>query len=174
MQSMEMIVIRLVSGYLVSSVEGRHRKNHRNSIHRNIVNHAVKCFRYTINPNHQSSLIVLFLYRTLFFYLRLGCGIVNKQNRIVGGQETEVNQYPWMALLTYGNRFYCGASLINDRYVMTAAHCVSGFNKDRIGVTLLEHDRTKPDDTELTKRKVMRIIRHAGYSPTNFNNDIGK
>lgn len=84
----------------------------------------------------------------------LGCGIVNKKNRIVGGQETEVNQYPWMALLTYGNRFYCGATLINDRYVMTAAHCVSGFNKDRIGVTLLEHDRSKPDETELLKRKV--------------------
>lgn len=83
-----------------------------------------------------------------------GCGIANKQKRIVGGQETEVNQYPWMALLTYSNRFYCGASLINDRYVMTAAHCVSGFNKDRIGVTLLEHDRSKPTETELIKRKV--------------------
>lgn len=83
-----------------------------------------------------------------------GCGIANKQKRIVGGQETEVNQYPWMALLTYSNRFYCGASLISDRYVMTAAHCVSGFNKDRIGVTLLEHDRSKPGETELIKRKV--------------------
>lgn len=87
---------------------------------------------------------------------------------------------------------------------MTAAHCVSGFNKDRIGVTLLEHDRSKPNETELLKRKVctydlssdrhtillpfsniicstynlsiqvLRIVRHAGYSPTNFNNDIGK
>lgn len=91
-----------------------------------------------------------------YLFLWLGCGIVNKKNRIVGGQETEVNQYPWMALLTYGNRFYCGATLINDRYVMTAAHCVSGFNKDRIGVTLLEHDRSKPDETELIKRKVCR------------------
>lgn len=91
----------------------------------------------------------------LFFEsLYKGCGIANKQKRIVGGQETEVNQYPWMALLTYSNRFYCGATLINDRYVMTAAHCVSGFNKDRIGVTLLEHNRSKPDDTELIKRKV--------------------
>lgn len=86
-----------------------------------------------------------------------GCGIANKQKRIVGGQETEVNMYPWMALLTYSNRFYCGASLINDRYVMTAAHCVSGFNKDRIGVTLLEHDRSTPTETELIKRRVRSI-----------------
>lgn len=65
-----------------------------------------------------------------------------------------MNQYPWMAMLTYGGRFYCGGSLINDRYVLTAAHCVSGFNKDRIGVTLLEHDRSTTSDTELIKRNV--------------------
>lgn len=47
------------------------------------------------------------------------CGVPNKKNRIVGGHETNVNQYPWMALLTYGGRFYCGATLINDRYVLT-------------------------------------------------------
>ena len=45
------------------------------------------------------------------------CGKINN-NRIVGGSETGVNQYPWMAMLLYSNRFYCGASLINDRYVL--------------------------------------------------------
>lgn len=49
--------------------------------------------------------------------LRCQCGKSNK-NKIVGGTETGVNQYPWMAMLLYSNRFYCGASLINDRYVL--------------------------------------------------------
>lgn len=41
-----------------------------------------------------------------------------KNNRIVGGYETGVNQYAWMAMLQYSGRFYCGATLINDRYVL--------------------------------------------------------
>lgn len=110
------------------------------------------------------------------FFVRnfpIECGVINKKRRIVGGQETKVNQYPWMALLTYGGRFYCGGSLINDRYVLTAAHCVSGFNKNRIGVTLLEHDRSSGLESTIIKRTISRVIRHAGYSQSNYNNDIG-
>lgn len=82
------------------------------------------------------------------------CGIINKKNRIVGGHETEVNQYPWMAMLMYGTKFYCGATLINDRYVLTAAHCVHGFDKTRISVRLLEHDRNIASETQTITKKV--------------------
>jgi hypothetical protein len=46
------------------------------------------------------------------------CGRAGNGTKIVGGAETGVTQYPWMGMLLYSNRFYCGCSLINDRYVM--------------------------------------------------------
>jgi secreted trypsin-like serine protease len=55
------------------------------------------------------------------------CGISRKdEHRIVGGRPTEAYDYPWMAGLLYKGALYCGATLINDRYVVTAAHCVDG------------------------------------------------
>lgn len=47
--------------------------------------------------------------------------------RIVGGQETKANEYPWMILLEYGVSFYCGGSLICNKYVLTTAHCLTGY-----------------------------------------------
>ena len=52
--------------------------------------------------------------------------------RIVGGTEAPIGEYPWLALLGYTKgrsgpiRFLCGGSLIGDRYVITASHCVTG------------------------------------------------
>ncbi|NP_001166078.1 serine protease 37 precursor [Nasonia vitripennis] len=100
------------------------------------------------------------------------CGVTNKQTRIVGGHETMVNEYPWVALLTYKGRFYCGASVINSKYVLTAAHCVDRFQKTLMGVRILEHDRNSTQETMTKDYRVQEIIRHAGYSTVNYNNDI--
>lgn len=61
----------------------------------------------------------------LIFVFCLECGITYKHNRIVGGVETQVNAYPWMTALMYNGRFYCGASVISNKYLITAAHCVN-------------------------------------------------
>lgn len=74
---------------------------------------------------------------------------------IYGGNKTRILDYPWMALLRYKTRnneldFLCGGSLINSRYVLTAAHCISRSNSNNEpvlhSVRLGEWDiRTNPD-----------------------------
>ncbi|XP_035901880.1 trypsin-1-like [Anopheles stephensi] len=100
------------------------------------------------------------------------CGRTNRLTRIVGGQETQVNQYPWMAMLMYSGTFYCGGSLISDRHVLTAAHCVHGFQRSKISVVLLEHDRVSTTETMTMTSQVLRIIEHNGYNSNNYNSDI--
>lgn len=62
------------------------------------------------------------------------CGQTPPVFRDRGAENAELNEYPWMVLLLYENRLSltwnqrtgCAGSLINSRYVLTAAHCVIG------------------------------------------------
>ncbi|XP_022904920.1 trypsin-1-like [Onthophagus taurus] len=101
------------------------------------------------------------------------CGINYKHTRIVGGVVTQVNAYPWVAYLTYNGRFYCGGSLINDQYILTASHCVTGFSKERLKVILLDHDRSTTSESDIITRGVQTIFKHSNYNVgTTYNNDI--
>ncbi|KAH0950476.1 hypothetical protein HN011_008370 [Eciton burchellii] len=100
------------------------------------------------------------------------CGLTNKHNRIVGGVETLVNQYPWMALLLYKGQFYCGGSVINSRYVLTASHCIDRFDVNKLTVRILEHNWNSTSKTNTQEYKVEKTIKHSGYSNINYNNDI--
>ncbi|XP_050504927.1 serine protease easter [Diabrotica virgifera virgifera] len=77
------------------------------------------------------------------------CGIGSIPDKIYGGNTTDLDEFPWMALLDYekdnGNHgFYCGGVLINSRYILTAAHCVKGKDLPRnwklVGVRLGEYN----------------------------------
>ncbi|KAL3278571.1 hypothetical protein HHI36_016117 [Cryptolaemus montrouzieri] len=101
------------------------------------------------------------------------CGILNEKRRIVGGVVTKVNQYPWMVALKFNNRFFCGGSLINSRYVLTAGHCTIGIAKERLVAVFLEHDRSDTSETQTFTKKVIGIYRHRSYnSGGSYNNDI--
>ena len=49
--------------------------------------------------------------------------------RVVGGSEAFRGEFPWIVSLQYtsGDNYmshFCGGFLINNRYVVTAAHCI--------------------------------------------------
>ena len=60
---------------------------------------------------------------------------LNYQALIIGGQEADLNEFPWTALLhlrsSETNRTStCGGSLISDRHVLTAGHCIKDYKND--------------------------------------------
>nr|AFA42362.1 clip domain serine proteinase [Portunus trituberculatus] len=81
-------------------------------------------------------------------------------HRVVFGEDAPLYAYPWMVLLGYRDRanpsWKCGGALINDRYVLTAAHCVhrnftipSG-NGDVVALRVGEHTISIDPDCALT------------------------
>lgn len=64
--------------------------------------------------------------------------------RILGGNRTGVFDYPWMALIGYdvgrGNtQFRCGGTVISERYVLTAAHCVTSLPSGKNIMLTIKH-----------------------------------
>ncbi|KAL7039517.1 hypothetical protein ACKWTF_000008 [Chironomus riparius] len=106
------------------------------------------------------------------------CGLKNgnmDQNRIVGGQNADPLEWPWIAVMFSGDRQFCGGSLIDDRHILSAAHCVAHFSSwdvTRLTVRLGDYNIRIPTEVKHIERKVKRIVRHKGFDSRTLYNDI--
>ncbi|XP_018051852.1 PREDICTED: venom serine protease-like [Atta colombica] len=103
------------------------------------------------------------------------CG-KKKVTRIVGGEETEINEFPWMTGIVdlNTNILFCGATIIYDRYILTAAHCLYEKNINEIVAVVGEHDVSTGSDTNATKiYELSECVIHPEYDFTkDAYNDI--
>ncbi|KAM7383289.1 hypothetical protein PAMP_002956 [Pampus punctatissimus] len=108
------------------------------------------------------------------------CGMPEKQSqttgRILGGVTANLGEIPWHLLIKEPNRG--GASLINDRWAVTAAHVVENVEETSLrlygGMVDGRVTSTDPNVAVITSEK---IIIHPGYAKNvrdrfNFDNDI--
>eukprot|EP00096_Caligus_rogercresseyi_P011803 TRINITY_DN476_c0_g1_i11.p1 TRINITY_DN476_c0_g1~~TRINITY_DN476_c0_g1_i11.p1 ORF type:complete len:1230 (-),score=306.52 TRINITY_DN476_c0_g1_i11:343-4032(-) len=114
------------------------------------------------------------------------CGQRNSQGingRITGtlferkNGETEFGEYPWQVAIlkkdTLDNVYLCAGSLIDGSHVITAAHCVRGYNPDELVLRLGEWD-VNNDSEFYTHIEIdaKHIFVHEKFYPGNLYNDI--
>ncbi|NXP92269.1 TM11E protease, partial [Passerina amoena] len=94
-----------------------------------------------------------------------GCGIRRQTSsftgveRITGGQQAREAEWPWQASIQLDGSHRCGASIISNTWLVTAAHCFRGVRDPRrwtasFGILL------RPPKQ---KKLVRKIIVHEGY-----------
>lgn len=49
----------------------------------------------------------------------------SKDPRVVGGVASNPGAWPWLIALYQDGIFHCGGVILNDQWVLTAAHCVN-------------------------------------------------
>ena len=98
------------------------------------------------------------------------CGLsmkTMKTARIVGGLETEVNEYPWQVALFTPLFSWptCGGSLISDLWILSAAHCTSGTVSSDWTARLGEHDLSSIEESHHLDAVIILIVQHPEYDP---------
>lgn len=82
---------------------------------------------------------------------------------IIGGEEARVGEIPFMVSLQDSSGHFCGGSLIDKNWVLTAAHCVKGETTSSIKAIYvgLQHQKNK---TNVEVFRAAKIIVHPGYN----------
>ncbi|XP_076590307.1 ST14 transmembrane serine protease matriptase a [Chaetodon auriga] len=101
-----------------------------------------------------------------------------KTSRIVGGQDAEEGEFPWQVSLHVKNFGHvCGASIINPRWLVTAAHCVQDDGRTRYSQpgtweAYFGLHIQRNVGSNVVKKNLKQIIPHPNYNAYTFDNDI--
>jgi len=103
------------------------------------------------------------------------CGLAVRNNKIVGGEETEVNEYPWqIGIVNKGSKIvWCGGSIVNSLWIVTAAHCISGQFAEGLQVLVGDHDVSVETETISQRKNISQLIIHPQYNSATNDYDFG-
>lgn len=103
------------------------------------------------------------------------------QGRIVKGEDADRGSAPWQVMIfkRQPQELLCGASLISDRWILTAAHCIfyppwdKNFTVDDLLVRIGKHNRIKYEKPDERILQLLRIVVHQKYNwKENLDRDI--
>ncbi|XP_050956031.1 coagulation factor VIIi [Labeo rohita] len=96
---------------------------------------------------------------------------VYSQKQFVGGIHCPRGHCPWQVLIDYNGESLCGAALLDDNWVVTAAHCVHHKDIKRLKVITGDHDLDVMDGSE-EAYNVARVVIHENYDPVSLDSDL--
>ncbi|OCT91212.1 enteropeptidase isoform X1 [Xenopus laevis] len=99
---------------------------------------------------------------------------VKSGSKIVGGSDAPLGAWPWVVSLYYNDRQTCGASLVSQEWLVSAAHCVYGRNlipsnwKARLGL----HTNLNLTQPQIVTQMIDRIVINPQYNRRTKDSDI--
>ncbi|XP_043113545.1 coagulation factor IXa [Puntigrus tetrazona] len=97
------------------------------------------------------------------------------KSRIVGGNPALPGEIPWQVALVARStqQVFCGGAVLNQFWVITAAHCLVGIQNGSFYIRVGEHDVSKTEGTE-QNLNVTRFVSHPLYNSkvSLYNHDV--
>ena len=94
--------------------------------------------------------------------------------KITGGTNADISSFPWMVFIEAGD-FTCGGSIIDNRWILTAAHCTRDDYNVRIPASsfdIVVGANNPRNPLQGKTYKVSEVIAHESFDISTLENDI--
>ncbi|KAM5230553.1 transmembrane protease serine 9 isoform 11-T18 [Hipposideros larvatus] len=96
---------------------------------------------------------------------------MEKPPRIVGGLGAIAGEVPWQVSLKEGSRHFCGATVVGDRWLLSAAHCFNHTKVELVRAHLGTVSLTGIGGSPV-KMGLKRAVLHPQYNPSILDFDV--
>ncbi|XP_067410127.1 transmembrane protease serine 9 [Emydura macquarii macquarii] len=93
-------------------------------------------------------------------------------HRIVGGAEAARGEFPWQVSLRENNEHFCGATILTEKWLVSAAHCFNEFQDPAVWAAYMGTISLSGSDSSTVKAGVGRIIPHPSYNTDTADFDV--
>lgn len=131
-------------------------------------------FMYRILLDGEPVMLVSSSISTGDHYYPFFTGVRDKTLKITGGNDADIADFPWQVFLEAGN-YQCGGIIINESWILTAAHCTQTSTGSPIPVQsmLIKVGATNPFNIlEGKYYYITNVIVHENYNKTRNENDL--
>lgn len=130
-------------------------------------------FHSLISMVFKMNLIVLCIFSLLCLFQMQAASKSLLKNRIIGGKDASRGQFAYNVALTSRSVFfyYCGGSIITNRHILSAAHCVSKYRDNAENLVAILNT-SHLDDDDFTGVDIEKVYPHPDYRNDSGNFDI--
>ncbi|XP_069072423.1 transmembrane protease serine 9 [Pleurodeles waltl] len=97
---------------------------------------------------------------------------LQKASRIVGGSNAAPGEFPWQVSLRENNEHFCGATIVNEKWLVSAAHCFNDYQDPAVWSAILGTTTMSGTDSSSVTAMITQIIKHPLYNPDSADYDV--